>query len=125
MNRHLPVEYDEHEVVDACRWAAWKLRSRPEGLHVGRPQLGLLVAGLLDAVGTALAMRPASVPEGVQSAALRVAQHVRANRERGARVGGTHERIGGHGEIHPEADRDVASADDVPFTPSIRLGRMG
>jgi len=123
LNRHLQVEYDEHEVVHACRGAAWTLRSRPEGPNVERPQLVSLVAGLLDAVGTALAMRPAFVPQDVQRAALTVAKHVRASRERGARLGGQHDR--GAAEIRPDADRYVVSADDVPFTPSIRLGRMG
>jgi len=123
--RHVQVEYDEREVVDACRGAAWTLRSRPEGLNVERPQLVSLVAGLLDAVGTALAMRPASVPEDVQRAALTVAKHVRASRERGARLGGQHDRGAAHGEVRPDAGRHVVSADDVPFTPSIRLGRMG
>ena len=69
-------------------------------------------------------MRPASVPEDVQRAALTVAKHVQAS-QRGARLGGQHDRNGAHGEIRPDADRHVVSADDVPFTPSIRLGRMG
>jgi hypothetical protein len=92
VNRQLWVEYDEHEVVDACRGAAWRLRPGPEGLNVERPQLVSLVAGLLDAVATALAMRPASVPEDVQRAALMVANNVRASRERGARLGGQRDR---------------------------------
>jgi hypothetical protein len=118
------MEYDEHEVVDALLGAAWRLRSRPEGLNVERPRLVSLVAGLLDAVGTALAMHPTSVPEDVQRAALTLAKHVRASGEYGAPLSGQHPN-GARREIRPDADRHVVSAEDVPFTPSLRLGRMG
>jgi len=125
VSRYLPVEYDEHEAVDACRWAAWRVRSQPEKVNSERPQLGSLVADLLNAVGTALATRPASVAEGVQRAAFRLAQHVQASRERDARAGEYHDRHGGRGEIRPDAGRNVVDGDNVPFTASIRLGRMG
>ena len=82
------VDYEEYDVVDTCRRAASRLRSQPRRVASESAQLELLVGDLLDAVATALAMRRASVPEGVQRAALRAAQFVRA-RHRGARGVGT------------------------------------
>jgi hypothetical protein len=125
MSRYVPVEYGEHEAVDACRRAASRLRSRPGDVEFERPQLSSLVADLLDTVGTALATRPSSVPEGVRRAALRVASRVRATRERDALAGGPHDRPGGRGEVRPDAGRYVVDSDNVPFAASIRLGRMG
>ena len=107
------VEYDEYEVVDTCKRAASRLRSQPRRVASESAKLESLVGDLLDAVATALAMRGASVPEGVQRAALRVAQSVRAKHKGGA--------WGGRNGV----SREAVGGQDVPFTPSIRLGRMG
>jgi hypothetical protein len=125
VNKRPPVQYDVHEVVDACFRAAWELRSRPGRVASERAQQGSLLAELLDAVGSALAIRPASVPEGVKRAALRVAQDVRATHDRDAWVCGHYDRDGGCGEVRADADLNVVDRDNAPFTASIRLGRMG
>jgi len=125
MSRDLLVESDEYEVIDACRKAATRLQYRPRGVASEKAQLGSLVGDLLDAVGTALAMRPGSVPQGVQRAAFRVAQHVQARCERNASAGGHRGRHGGRGEVRPDAGRNSIDGDRAPFTASIRLGRMG
>ena len=127
MRRNLPVEYEEHEVVDGCRRAAWRLRFRPGGVTSENAKFDSLVSDLLDAVGTAVATRPVSVPEGVQRAALRVAQHLRASRERDVRGGHDGHGVarGRHTEIRSDSDQECVSDPDVPFAPSIRLGRLG
>src|SRR6188768_1011961 len=107
------VDYEEYDVVETCRRAASRLRSQPRRVASESAQLELLVGDLLDAVATALAMRKASVPEGVQRAALRAAQFVRARHKGGA--------WGGRNGVSQEA----VGGQDVPFTPSIQLGRMG
>ena len=121
------VDYEEYDVVDTCRRAASRLRSQPRRVASESAQLELLVGDLLDAVATALAMRKASVPEGVQRAAVRVARSDRAGQERGAPVGHHgHDLSSGRGDgIRPGAGREVVGGGDVPFTASIRLGRMG
>jgi hypothetical protein len=121
------VEYDEYEVVDTCRRAASRLRSQPRRVASESAQLESLVGDLLDAVATALAMRRASVPEGVQRAALRVAQSVRARHEGGA-WGGHYDHglgRGGASGVRHGVSREAVGGQDAPFTPSIRLGRMG
>lgn len=119
-----PVEYD---VVDTCRRAASRLRSQPSRMASKKVQLESLVGDLLDEIATALAMRRASVPEGAQRAALRVAQYVRAGHEGGAWGGHYNHGVGrgGAGGFRVGVSREVVGGQDVPFTPSIRLGRMG
>ena len=121
------VDYEEYDVVETCRRAASRLRSQPRRVASESAQLELLVGDLLDAVAIALAMRKASVPEGVQRAALRAAQFVRA-RHRGGAWGGQYDHGLGHGGasgVRHGVSREAVGGQDVPFTPSIRLGRMG
>ena len=79
-----PVDYDEYDVVDTCSRAASRLRSQPSRMASENVQLESLVGDLLDEIATALAMRTASVPEGVQRASLQVAQSVLASHTGGA-----------------------------------------
>lgn len=127
MNPSWPMDCDKYDVVDTCRRAASRLRSQPRRVASESAQLELLVGDLLDAVATALAMRKASVPERVQRAALRVAQSVRARHEGGA-WGGHYDHglgRGGASGVRHGVSREAVGGQDVPFTPSIRLGRMG
>ena len=122
-----PVKDDEYDVVDTCSRAASRLRSQPSRMASENVQLELLVGDLLDEIATALAMRAASVPEGVQRAALQVAQSVRAGHEGGA-CGGHYDNgvgRGGAGGVRHGVSRKAVAGQDVPFTSSIRLGRMG
>ena len=119
MTRFAPVELDEHEVIDSLKRAARKLRSRP-GLEARRErmQMDSAVGNLLDAMGRALRLDRSAIPEDVQRAALRVAQHVHISRQPGA--DGSHRRDG-----RPDTSREAVRGEAVPFAASIRLGRMG
>jgi hypothetical protein len=127
VNRLSPVGYDENEVVDTCGRAARRLWTRPGSVASRATHLDSLVGDLLNAIATAVAMDEASVPEGVQRAAVRVARSVRAGHERGAPAGHhDHDLSSGRGGgVRPGAGREAVGGEDVPFTASIRLGRMG
>jgi hypothetical protein len=119
MTRFPPVELDGHEVADSCRTAAQKLRFRPGAeAHAERMRMNAAVGNLLDAVARALRLNRSAIPEDVQRAALRVAQHVHMSRQPG--TDGYHRRDGG-----PDTRREVVRGEAVPFEASIRLGRMG
>ena len=67
-----PVRYDENEVVDTCGRAARRLWTRTGSVASRATHLDSLVGDLLNAIATAAAAEGASVPEGVQHAALRL-----------------------------------------------------
>ena len=131
MNRLSPVRYDENEVVDTCGRAARRLWTRTGSVASRATHLDSLVGDLLNAIATAAAAEGASVPEGVQHAALRVARSVRARHERGASVG--HH---GHdlssvqcGVVRPGVGRDVVSGEDAvsgvaPYASGDRTARV-
>jgi len=127
VNRLSPVGYDEKEVVDTCGRAARRLWTRTGCVVSRATYLDSLVGDLLNAIATAVVTDVASVPEGVQRAAVRVARSVRAGHERGAPAGHhSHDLGSGLGDgIRPGAGREVVGGGNVPFTASIRLGRMG
>ena len=119
MTRFPPVELDGHEVADSSRTAAQQLRSRPGAeAHSEKMRMDSAVGNLLDAVGRALRLDRSAIPEDVQRAALRVAQHVHLSRPPG--TDGQH-----RGDGHPDTSREAVRGEAVPFAASIRLGRMG
>lgn len=103
MTRYPSAAPDEYELADLCKGAASTLRSR-SGSAAARAggRLGSALGELLEAVGRAVTLDAASIPEDVKQSAFRVAEQVQTGRR-----------------------RPSGFADTVPFTPSFRLGRMG
>jgi hypothetical protein len=124
MSRNGFGQLNGHEVVDACRRAAWNLRSRPgSGPSSDRVRLDSAIGTLLEALGRALARDRESIPEHVQRAALQLARQIQVDRRgRTADAGHGHN---GRYAVHPDTDWGAARGEAVPFTTSIRLGRMG
>jgi hypothetical protein len=114
-------QLSEREVADACRRAAWDLRSRPgSGSSSDRVGLDSAVGSLLEALSRALARDRESIPGHVQRAALQLTRQIQADRR--ACTADT-----GHGRsaIRPDTGLGAVRGEAVPFAPAIRLGRMG
>ena len=109
----------------ACRSAALLLRARRKAGVTGE-DVARDVDRLLCAIGLELEADRGSVPTSVRSAAVRLAAHVvqRCSIPVPRDVVGDDEPVG-----HPQADRrgsaEAGHGSAVPFTRSIRLGRMG
>ena len=125
MSRNDFAQFDECEVVDACRRAAWDLRSPPKsGSSSGRMRLDSAVGNLLEALGRALARDQESIPGHVQRAALKLARQIQLHRRRPT----TENAGGGHNArlaVRPDTGWGAVRGEAVPFATSIRLGRMG
>jgi hypothetical protein len=96
--------------------AAQRLRSQR---HFQDRQVSSAAGLLMDALGHALAHRPASVPRPVRRAALRVARHLEPG-PRPPTVGHGARPYPGNG-----ANEAAGGGRQIPFVESIRLGRMG
>jgi hypothetical protein len=122
MAQNLTREFNEYEVADAYRRAAWELQSGSAGRRE-RAQLDVAVGNLLEALGRALMRDGESIPDHVQRAALQVAREIPA----GGRGRGPDARHGRNGRyvVQPDMGWGAVRGEAVPFATSIRLGRMG
>lgn len=124
MSRNESGRFNECEVVEACRRAAWELRSRPGSVSgPDRVRVDLAVGSLLEALGRALAREQESIPGHVQQAALKLARQVQLDRRRPT-TASARGRNGGLA-VHPDTGWGAVRGEAVPFATSIRLGRMG
>jgi hypothetical protein len=124
MSRNTFGQLSGREVVDACRRAAWDLRSRPgSGSNSGRVGLDSAVGSLLEALGRALARDRESIPGPVQRAALQLTRQIQADRR--ARTADPGDGRNGRFAIRPDTGWGAVRGEAVPFATSIRLGRMG
>lgn len=109
----------------ACRSAALLLRARREAGVTG-DELARDVDRLLCAIGLEMETDRGSVPTAVRSAAMRLAVHVVQR----CSIPVPRDAVGDDGPVgRPRADRrgfaEAGHRSAVPFTRSIRLGRMG
>jgi hypothetical protein len=122
--RYPSAALNEHEVAAACRRAAWKLRSSPRsGAASERTPLDSAVVGLLEAIARALAQDKRSVSDDIQRAAIHLAQQLHVSGEQHPR--GMH---AGHASRYPvrsDMGWGAVRGEVVPFSTSLRLGRMG
>ena len=103
----------------ACWSAVQLLRAHP-ATALADDELALHLAGLLSAVSQELEADREAVPDTVRCAAVRLADHI----GRGASSPVAHRPAGADEPVeHPARRADPATA--VPFSRSIRLGRMG
>jgi hypothetical protein len=103
VTRYPPAVPDEYELADLCKGAASTLRTRSGSAAASAGgQLDSALGEFLEAVGRAVTLDAASIPVDVKQSAFRVAEQVQTGRRRRSGI-----------------------ADTVPFTRSVRLGRMG
>lgn len=114
---------DAAERSDAITcWSAVLVLRRGPSVTPFDGELSRHLDELLGAVSHALELDPESVPKAVRCAAVELAARlVQRSSSRAAGAGGLVERS----DSGRRRSRANEHARDIPFTPSIRLGRMG
>ncbi len=125
MTSHDSSDTARAEVL-VCRSAVLRLRAGQEARSAGG-DLAPVLDRLLSAVSLELESDRESIPTAVRCAAVQLAEHLVQRWSSGPVPRGA---VGGHEPIRrPPSDRRRSTATDrgsaVPFTRSIRLGRMG
>ncbi len=116
---HEPPATPDDPDVRACRSAVVLLRADPQPIRADREQARYL-AELLNVVGAELEADGGSLPTAVRCAAVQLAVHVVQRAATPAPGAAGECREGGHA---PRSAADHARA--IPFSRSLRLGRMG
>lgn len=118
---------DEFARTDAttCLSAATQLRNWPWQLGRVTPRLSLATTQLMEALSLALARDPASVPVAVRRAALRLAGALRMSAPAPSIPSCADDPDGQPGQDADQSESPAAALRQVPFTESVKLGRMG
>lgn len=102
----------------ACLNAALRVRSRPVATNETNRRVSSAVGRLMEALGVALTRDAASIPASVRRAALHLARELQTSP--------SPPMVESPLDLRARRDTNgTAAPQDVPFTASIRLGRMG